>query len=532
MIFLARRTDLERLFSAKSICYLVGGYDGSGNYGDIMQLLGALDILGQFGGRMLVVPLLYYEYLQSFNDLYQQHRDLFGEACFLYYDWKDLSGDVLQVENLERISHPPSVYSQIFIYGGGFFTSRWMEGQLEIIQNLEQWVTFDGKVGGVRVPAPIICGQQVSPEVLACPEGDRLIELFQRAALVGVRDHLSYKCISDLGNTDINAKLFLSYDDSLEYVVASMGAKGCLSQPETKRAESESHPFTMNVHFSLEDYVTERPDHFLATVSSVIKNTIDYCDGEMTINFLIAYEDRRISESRFVEQLLQGYLPEARAVAQTVYLNSQLQNITTFAQADMTICSSYHVALSSLLSGVPTFFIYDNDYYYQKAAGLKEQFHIGQEFFFDDRDEDHSRFYRALKQLVEDRGFRMRFRSSTYPAVIDVMNTRQKARVLVTKHLIQNLLRDIDYSYESMGRELLESLQRLSALQADYSNLLNASSHMRSNLDRQIEDLRSQLRDYDQLRFKLVERLFTALGKRRFLHPLIRFLYGLVRRIV
>jgi len=532
MIFLARATDLERLFSAKSICYLVGGYDGSGNYGDIMQLLGALDILGQFSGRMLVVPLLYYEYIQSFNDLYQQNRDSFGDACFLYYDWKDLSGDVLRVENLERISHPPSVYSQIFIYGGGFFTSRWMEGQLDIIQNLERWVTFDGKVGGVRVPPPIICGQQVSPGVLACPEGDRLVDLLKRAALVGVRDHISYKCISDLGKADINEKLFLSHDDSLEYIAASIGAKGYPPQPEPARAERESHPLTMNVHFSLEDYVTERPDHFLATVSSIIKNTIDYCDGEMTINFLIAYEDRRISESRFVEQLLQGYLPEAQAMAHTVCLNSQLQNITTFAQADWTVSSSYHVALSSLLSGVPTFFIYDNDYYYQKAAGLKEQFHIGEEFFFDNREEDHSEFYRALKQSVEDRGFGGRFRGSIYPAVINVVNARQNARILVTKHLLQNLLREVDYGYESLGRELLESLQRLSTLQADYTSLLNASSHIRPNLDRQIEDLRSQLRYYEQLRFRLVERLFTALGKRRFLHPLIRFLYGLVRRIV
>ena len=528
MIFLTRTSDLERLFAAQSICYLIGGYDGSGNYGDILQLLGALDILEQFGERMLVVPLISYEYKQSCNDLYQQHRDLFGDACFLYYDWKDRSGDVLPGENMKRISHPPSVYSQIFIYGGGFFTSRWMEVKLDIIENLERWIPFDGKVEGERFPPPIISGQQISPGVLARPESDRLVDLLKRAALVGVRDYISYNCISDLGNADINERLFLSHDDSLEYITASMGSKGYSPQPEPARAEVESHPFTMNVHFSLEDYVTERPDHFLSTVGSIIKSIIDYCDSEMTINFLIAYEDRRISESRFVEQLLQRYLPEAQAMANTVHLNSELQNITCFAQADLTICSSYHVALSSLLSGVPTFFVYDNDYYYQKTAGLKEQFHIPKEFFFDNRDEDHSRFYQTLEALVEGGDFKRRFKGSIYPAVIDVMRTRQKARILVTKHLVQNLLREGDRNYDSMAQDLLKSMERLSILQSNYSSLLNAAS----NLSREVEDLRSQLQYYEQLRFQLVDRLFTTLGKRRFLHPLIRFLHGLVRRIV
>lgn len=308
---------MERLFSAKSICYLVGGYDGSGNQGDISPLLGVLDILGQFANIMLGVPLVAYGCKESFDDLYQPHPDLFRHASLLYFDWND---NVVESEQITRVPNPPSVYSQILLCGRGPISKCWAETNLDIIHNLQRWITFDGKVEEERFPPLIISGQQVSPELLTDPDNNGLVDLFKRAALVGVRDHASYESIRALGDPDINSKLFLSADDSLDYMITS-------------------------------------------------------------------------------------------------------------------------------------------------------------------------------------------------------------------GHLIKNCFEEVDRRDESIGRELLKSMERLSVLQSDYNHLLNASSDMRSNLSRKIQDLRSQLQHYEQLRFQLVDRLFTALGKRRFLHPLIRFFYGLVRRI-
>lgn len=318
MIFSALPTDLERLFSARSVCYLVANSDGGGSYGNISPLLGALDALGQFAHIVLSVPVVAYGCRDSFDQLCQPHRDLLRRACLLYFQPNE---NAVESEQITRLSNPPSVYSQILICGWGAVSKRSAETKLDLIHNLQRWITFDGKVEEERFPPIVLSAQQVGRQVLTNPENNRLVDLFKTAALVGVSDNDSYESIRALGEPDISSKLYLSTDDSLHHMVGA------------------------------------------------------------------------------------GYL-------------------------------------------------------------------------------------------------------------------------------MKNCLQEVDRRHEGIAQDLLESMERLAALQRDYRALLDASSRLRSNLRREIADLRPQLRYYQQLRFRLVDKLFEALGRRRFLYPLIRFLYGLLRPVL
>ena len=50
------------------------------------------------------------------------------------------------------------------------------------------------------------------------------------------------------------------------------------------------------------------------------------------------------------------------------------ETASTLAAAELTVATSYHVALSSLLAGVPAILVSENDYYSQKAQGLAHDF--------------------------------------------------------------------------------------------------------------------------------------------------------------
>ena len=48
--------------------------------------------------------------------------------------------------------------------------------------------------------------------------------------------------------------------------------------------------------------------------------------------------------------------------------------LARFRRARLTVSCSYHVAMTSLLAGIPTMLLAENRYYAQKAAGLRDLF--------------------------------------------------------------------------------------------------------------------------------------------------------------
>ena len=71
--------NLERLFSARHVCYLIGSYDGSGNYGDILQLHANARRIQAAGSGILAAPLVYWRYVNDHLSLRDRHPELFGQ---------------------------------------------------------------------------------------------------------------------------------------------------------------------------------------------------------------------------------------------------------------------------------------------------------------------------------------------------------------------------------------------------------------------------------------------------------------------
>ncbi len=78
----ATNSTVRAIIEARAVVILIGGYDGSGNYGDIAQLDAALDLVGRLGPDLLVLPLLERQYLASHLDRMKRSRWPFSHALF------------------------------------------------------------------------------------------------------------------------------------------------------------------------------------------------------------------------------------------------------------------------------------------------------------------------------------------------------------------------------------------------------------------------------------------------------------------
>ncbi|HEX6229011.1 MAG TPA: hypothetical protein VFZ41_06055, partial [Solirubrobacterales bacterium] len=94
-----------------------------------------------------------------------------------------------------------------------------------------------------------------------------------------------------------------------------------------------------------------------------------------------AYEDPRVSETLQVTALLERRGAELEASGLTpapapldILEDAADNSLGRFRRARLTISCSYHVALSSLLAGIPTILLAENPNYEQKAAGLRDLF--------------------------------------------------------------------------------------------------------------------------------------------------------------
>ena len=149
--FWVKRAEFATLHAAPHLCYLIGGYDGSRNYGDVLQVAANIRRLARMSEAPLAVPLVDVRHAGSHHDLARDQPAFFGDACVLYYavetDPLDDPRDDLQALDLVAVEHAPTRASQLLVYGGGFFAAGqpWGRRKLDLIDAVERWME-----GGVR----------------------------------------------------------------------------------------------------------------------------------------------------------------------------------------------------------------------------------------------------------------------------------------------------------------------------------------------------------------------------------------------
>jgi hypothetical protein len=142
--FLVRRGDLDRLFTAEAACYIVSGYDGSGNYGDVIQAGGCMRTLLAYAPAMLPVPLVDWSYADEFAELERSMAEPWTHIVPLYYRTGHLPEPALPSAFVE-VPAPPPIPSLLLAAGGGFLNEYWGALKLALVEQIIAWQEAAGK---------------------------------------------------------------------------------------------------------------------------------------------------------------------------------------------------------------------------------------------------------------------------------------------------------------------------------------------------------------------------------------------------
>jgi hypothetical protein len=295
---------------------LIGSYDGSGNLGDIAQLDAAILLVERMGARAL--PVIEAVHLEA-------HRDL-----------RPALPDVLAFDPDASLAMPD--VAAVYLYGGGYLNPSWGARKLAMAR-----AVLDAAPDAVCVSS----GLQVDAAWVAqLAPGDR--ELLARFAPFGVRDPLSAAALAPLGPAEETG------DDAVAVLPEPTGA--------AKRPR-------VNVHIAEHGWVTQAP-------GAAAQRWLEALEAGQLVQPLIAYHDPVTSEVPAAERFAAACREQGLEVAEPLLLRPETlaDAAPVIESAQRTLSCSYHVALTSLLLGVPAQLASDNAYYEQKAAGLQTDF--------------------------------------------------------------------------------------------------------------------------------------------------------------
>jgi hypothetical protein len=355
---LARPETAALLAAGAPLAILVGSYDGSGNYGDIAQLDGALGLLGRLDSDLLVLPVVERRFAGTHETMAAELIHHPQNVLYFY------GGAGPRDEGLVPVEPPRGVPLAIsYLYGGGFLNPSWGGRKLAMLSAVEDLL------GGVGTVVRLASGQQVDAGWIAGLDPAEA-ELLRRFELWGARDGASAETLAAL---EARGPAFNGGDDSIG-ILMSLGA--------TAAPEPSDSPLVVNVHFAEHEWVTDRPDSVREFDVRLLAELSRLAGRPLRVRPLLAYLDPRIDERPGLERFAAACAERGIELTEPCVLRPAgvAELAGELAGAALTLSSSYHVALTSLLLAVPTAILRDNDYYAQKAQGLLSDFGMPPEF--------------------------------------------------------------------------------------------------------------------------------------------------------
>ncbi len=352
----AAAATVQALSRARAAVVLIGGYDGSGNYGDIAQLDAALALVERLGPGVLALPVLEREYLATHRGLLEETGAAAPQALFF-------DPDGSHEDDLVAVAAPVELaFGACYLYGGGYLNRLWGGRKLAMLGAAEALL----RAGGVEAPYRVSSGLQVEPEWVAGEDGAQL----RRFDLHGARDGESRRALAAL---EPRGSVLEVSDDAV-------GVLGCLTPGGAAPggAATEAGPFQVNLHFAEHDWMGERPQAVLDFCLDFVTELGRRAGRAPLAQPLIAYLDPRVDERGVVERLRRACAERGIEAGEPLVLRSATVAAAAprLRAASLTLSCSYHVALTSLMLEVPAVLIGDNAYYEQKAAGLREAFSL------------------------------------------------------------------------------------------------------------------------------------------------------------
>ncbi|HEX6206275.1 MAG TPA: polysaccharide pyruvyl transferase family protein [Solirubrobacterales bacterium] len=352
---LATPETARALADASAAALLVGGYDGSGNYGDIALLDAALALLEVLEPGLLVLPVVERQFAST-------HEAMAGEFAnppqhVLYFDGEGEGGG-----GLVPVTPPKALDLGVsYLYGGGFLNASWGERKLAMLRAVEKQLAEAWTVvrvsSGLQVDAKWIEGLGASDKAL--------LHSFD---FLGARDDPSAAALEQLGG---GLRVTNTGDDAV-------GLLGSL--PAAEAAESEA--LEVNVHFAEHAWVTDDSDAVRDFDVGLLAELQRIADRPLRVRPLLAYLDPRVDERPGWEPFAAACAEQGIEVGEARILRpaTVAAEAPELSRAFLTVSSSFHVALTSLLLGVPALLLRDNPYYDQKAKSLLTDFDLPAEF--------------------------------------------------------------------------------------------------------------------------------------------------------
>ncbi len=341
---------------ATSVAFLVGGYDGSGNFGDVLMLDVALELLAPLEPGLLVLPVLERRYAPHHPGIAEQM--LRPPRHPVYFDPEGDGED-----GLVPIAAGPGLSTAIsYFYGGGYFNGLWGDRKLAMMRAAEGLLA----AAQPREIRRVGSGLQVEAAWLAGLSGGDRAQL-RSFELLGTRDPRSGELLAGFGSAFVPE----SGDDAL-------GALGRLRPA----APAEAGPLRVNLHYTEHDWVTGESQSLLDFYVDLLTALGQRLGRPLVAQPLVAYLDPRVDEQPAARRLAEALSARAIEVRPPVVLQPARLGAAAaeIGAASLTVACSYHAALTSLMLGLPTLTVAHNPYYEQKAAGLLDAFGQPPEF--------------------------------------------------------------------------------------------------------------------------------------------------------
>ena len=367
----ADHESAEFLANARPKALLVGGDFGYGNFGDVLQHLGAASLVRASTG-FAIVSLFVLEAVARHVDA-KSMRESYGVDAVAFASEVPIEAGVAAELGLRLVGTLQNI-SYVQLYGGGFLNEMWGEFVLEVIEQFLRQLP--------RIPY-VISGQQLSPVFLP-----RILEHVAEFSprLVGMRDQGSLGLLVDAG---VSADF--SFDDAVESLLElGRRLKPCAGDGAF-------------IHLNTSDYTGN--DEALSEMVAHLRLVAAHVGSHERPVLLQAFQDARevvVDSIETVKRLDLGFpFDDVEAVfLVTSILRAQSENAPArLLTGRFGYSSSYHVTLWLQLHGIPCWLRGSNSYYMQKRAalGIEGRF---EDFLAQMKCPDHDENLRARSQWL------------------------------------------------------------------------------------------------------------------------------------
>jgi polysaccharide pyruvyl transferase WcaK-like protein len=373
----------RKLAGARGAAILIGGYEGYGNYGDLVQLEATLDLLGSAAPGVVGCPVISLH--RAGEHAERCAAGEFSDHAELYYAAPGEDSDPLaaQLGLVPAVLSGP-VEALVWLYGGGYLNPAWGIWKLRILEAVRSLLRRMGQTDHVLISS----GLQIDPG------WSRQVAAPLRAGLtgldpLGVRDQLSAHARPIL--LDSTTTVLRTGDDAL-------GVLKHAAPPDP----GDRGDWTLNLHYCPGEWVADDPAQARAWLRDLVAEIARLTGERIRVQPLIAYEDPSLSERADLAALCAELERESGiSSAEPIVLTPTaiLERAATVGSARLSVSTSYHVALTSLLLGVPAVLVQENPYYAQKASGLRVDFELPEAAFPDLTEAPDHAASRALAEL-------------------------------------------------------------------------------------------------------------------------------------